>query len=250
MKTFLGLGRSLVRGLLPRRVQAARARRADVERHQAYKNLPRADIFNRIYTTHDWGVGAERFYSGDGSHDPGFVGPYVRAVRGVLESLASPPALVDLGCGDCHVSRQLVDLAASYQGCDIVPELQAHNQARFGSPTLRFACIDIVEDPLPDGDVVLIRQVLQHLSNDDVRTVIGKCGKYQRWIVTEHVPSGRFTPNVDMTSGSGTRLLCGSGLVLTEPPFNVVDYRTRVLCEVPQHGGLIRTTLFERGSAG
>lgn len=249
MKTLFDRGRSLVRGLLPRRVQAARARRADVARHRAYTNLPRADIFKRIYSSNDWGTGGEPFYSGHGSHHPDVVGPYVRAVRAVLERLPSPPAIVDLGCGDFHVSRQLVDLAGRYHGCDIVAELQRHNQSRFGTATVQFACVDIVEDALPDGDIVLVRQVLQHLSNDDVRTVIGKCGKYRHWVITEHVPSGRFTPNMEMTTGSGTRLLFGSGLDLAEPPFSVAGYRSRVLCEVPQHGGLIRTTLFERAAS-
>ena len=34
-----------------------------------------------------------------------------------------------------------------------------------------------------------------------------------------------------------------------EPPFNVNGYATRILCEVPESGGVIRTTLFERPMA-
>ena len=110
-----------------------------------------------------------------------------------------------------------------------------------------FLCLNIIEENFPDGDIVLLRQVLQHLSNAQISKVVQKCYKYEKWVVTEHLPlGGKFHPNVDISAGPGIRLSINSGIVLTEPPFNVHNYKTRVLCEHEEHGGVIRTILFER----
>jgi hypothetical protein len=39
-------------------------------------------------------------------------------------------------------------------------------------------------------------------------------------LVTEHVPSGRFVPNLDKPHGPDTRLPDGSGVMLDEAPFS------------------------------
>ena len=33
---------------------------------------------------------------------------------------------------------------------------------------MEFLVVDLVKDEIPTGDVLILRQVLQHLSNDDV----------------------------------------------------------------------------------
>ncbi len=125
--------------------------------------------------------------------------------------------------------------------------MQEHNRQTFAFPNVEFLTLNAVDDPVPDGDIVFIRQVFQHLSNGHIQQVIGKCLKFKRWVITEHLPAmSGFQPNADITAGCGIRILVNSGVVLTAPPFNVTGYTTRVLCEVPEHGGLIRTTLFER----
>ena len=70
------------------------------------------------------------------------------------------------------------------------------------------------------GRFVIIRQVLQHLSNREIISIVKKLASYQFIILTEHIPEGEFTPNIDIISGQGTRLKKQSGVVLTEAPFN------------------------------
>jgi hypothetical protein len=45
---------------------------------------------------------------------------------------------------------------------EIVPGLIARNAAQFANERIEFRKVDIVIDPLPEGDLCIIRQVFQH----------------------------------------------------------------------------------------
>jgi hypothetical protein len=240
--------RKTLKKFIPQWLLAAGANALERQRHRIYSKLPVEQVFAKIYADKEWGgEGEAGFYSGAGSHDPAIVAPYVRAVTEYLRALPSPPTIVDLGCGDFNVGKHFVDFAREYHACDIVPELQEHNRRRYPRQTLHFPCVNIVDDALPDGDIVFIRQVFQHLGNAQIAKALEKCKKYDAWIVTEHLPGGdSFHPNIDISAGCGIRGLVKSGVVLTEPPFSLRGYDSRLLCEIPYHGDVIRTTLFAR----
>jgi SAM-dependent methyltransferase len=80
--------------------------------------------------------------------------------------------VVDLGCGDFRVAQLFVNDSIDYTGIDIVAPLIAHNEARFASHNVRFLCLDIISGELPDGDLCLLREVLQHLSNREITLVL------------------------------------------------------------------------------
>ncbi len=85
---------------------------------------------------------------------------------------------------------------------------------------MEFRCLDIAVDELPKGDCVILRQVLQHLSNAEVHCVLRKLVDFKYVIVTEHIPDGDFSPNKDIISGQGIRLKKQSGLDILASPFN------------------------------
>lgn len=212
--------------------------------------LSRDQVFSKIYKDNVWGKkqrGDSAFYSGDGSHEPQTVNTYVAAIRDFLDSIGPPRDLVDLGCGDFNIGSQIAQSGKSYLGCDIVPDLISHNMATFGTDTLGFRVLDIVDDPLPKADVIFIRQVLQHLSNADIQKFCDKIvGSCEYLVVTEHLPKNpKFVPNLDQGHGAGIRLDDGSGVVLTAPPFRFSPRSQKVLCEVFAFGGVIRTTAYE-----
>jgi hypothetical protein len=216
-------------------------------------SLSPEEMFTAVYRRGHWGKSrdpASRFYSGSGSHDVAVVGAYVEAIERWMAEQHEPLNAVDLGCGDFAVGSQIRGLFTGYTACDVVPELIEHNRQRFRSLDVDFRQLDICNDPLPPGDIVFIRQVLQHLSNYDVQKVLGKVKQnYRLLILTEHLPSSeQFRPNVDHKMGRGIRLSAGSGLVITDPPFSFVATSEKVLCEVlpcDENGGLIRTTLYK-----
>ncbi|MFN5408668.1 methyltransferase domain-containing protein [Bradyrhizobium sp.] len=203
------------------------------------------NIFSEIYRRKLWGGRLSKGpYSGSGSRDPSVVNPYIEAVSDCLRGLGSP-SVVDVGCRRGSRRSRLVTCAGRYIGCDVVDFVIAENQRRH--PDVEFVVCDAVTDDLPRGDVVLVRQVLQHLNNRQVAQILPKLCNYRYAIITEHIPGfADFIPNLDKAAGPDHRVNFGSGLVLTEPPFNLRADNIRVLCEVTEFGGIIQTTLYER----
>lgn len=199
-----------------------------------------AEVYQKgLWGVRDGGLGS----SGGGSHDSENVDPYVTAITEFVERLSGPITLVDLGCGDLAVGRRLIPLVDHYVGCDVVPDLIVEHRRNYARPDASFECIDIVRDELPRGEVATIRQVFQHLSNEQIRAVLPKLNCYQHVIVTEHVPQGTFLPNADKHMGPGTRLANASGVVLGIEPFELCGFTTTHLCSVEADGGVIATRL-------
>ncbi len=239
--------KSILKLLIPNSILSFRVKRAEKKRHSLYRNLPIADIFKNIYTNHEWGAGNGEFYSGSGTHNIDITKPYIEAVIGVLKSLPNKPIMVDIGSGDFNIGNNFVEFVDYYYACDIVPLLQAHNRKIFNFSNVSFVCVDATKDDIPDGDILIIRQVLQHLSNKDIQKIIDKCNKFDKWIVTEHIPNHEdFIPNKDISTGCGIRVLFNSGVVLSEPPFSIKGYNESILCESYENNGIIRTTFYEK----
>ncbi len=182
------------------------------------------ETFQNIYKKSLWGKNAAPFFSGPGSHDAMVVDPFVKDILSFFASLPSLPVVVDLGCGDFNVGSKLFQASKLYIACDVVPELIEHNKENFLNKSIDFQCVDIVKDSLPAGEVVMLRQVLQHLSNQDIALVLPKLAAFKYVIITEHIPNTTFVPNIDKPSGLGIRMHNGikknSGVVITAPPFN------------------------------
>ena len=174
----------------------------------------------QIYEKNLWGGKPSEFYSGEGSHDPNLVQPYIDVVSDFLSSFDTPLVVCDLGCGDFNVGKTLVEFSAHYHAVDIVPALIEHNQTKFQASNCTFHCLDMAVDKLPAGDCALVRQVLQHLSNQEVNQILDKLSRYHYVIITEHIPSGDFEPNKDKISGQGIRLKQNSGINVLAAPFH------------------------------
>jgi SAM-dependent methyltransferase len=188
-------------------------------------------VFQQVYSRGEWGGdGSSDFYSGEGSRGEA-AAVYIDRMGAILgdyqHERGRPIVIVDLGCGDFEVGRALLAglPEARYVGCDIVPELIARNNERFGSDRVSFRQVDIVVDPLPEGDVCLVRQVLQHLSNDEIGRFIRKLA-YDRVYVSEGQPEVRTGPvNPDKPTGPHVRFDwatgTGGGIELDKPPFGL-----------------------------
>ena len=128
----------------------------------------RQQIFREIYTTGYWSEGETR--SGEGS-----LRENTGALRAALAELVGDlrvGTFLDIPCGDFNWLRE-VDLGdVHYIGADIVSELVDRNQAEFGGERRRFVHLDIVSDPLPRADLVMVRDLFNHLPSAHVRAAI------------------------------------------------------------------------------
>lgn len=67
-----------------------------------------------------------------------------------------------------------------YTGVDVVEELVKYNVKHFRHPNIKFICMDAANDePLPDGEILIIRQALQHMKNADIKKILGKAAKFK-----------------------------------------------------------------------
>jgi len=216
-----------------------------------FANRSPKEVFTEIYEKQLWGKDeSEEFYSGSGSHTGDVVDVYVSAVQSFLKNLPYKPNGVDLGCGDFNVGMKVRSLCDHYIACDVVRPLIERNKLFHKDLDVDFICLDICDDILPSGDVVFVRQVFQHLSNQQILSVVSKLSIYKYLILSEGLPPNRnFIANIDKPIGDGIRCFRGeddSGIVLTLPPFNLFRKSETILCEVPVGDlAIIRTTAYK-----
>jgi SAM-dependent methyltransferase len=123
-------------------------------------------------------------------------------------------SLLDVPCGDFNW-MQSVDFAGSYCGGDIVSDLIALNQARYGNSRRQFVVLDVIRDPLPRSDLVLCRDCLNHLSIPEAAHALGNIVKSgSSYLAVTHYPTA--ITNRSQTSGFDYR-----PLNLQRPPFNL-----------------------------
>jgi len=141
----------------------------------------------------------------------------------------------------------LVKYTKKYIAVDIVTNLIDRNKEKFKAENLEFNCLDIAVDDLPSGDCALLRQVLQHLSNAEVQSIVNKLTDFKYVILTEHLPDGDFAPNKEIISGQGIRLKKQSGLNLLAPSFNFKAKEEKQLLSVTLNDckGVIVTTFYK-----
>lgn len=208
--------------------------------------LSTKETMSLIYQNKLWGGGDKKFYSGQGSHKQKIVAPYVKVILDWLTTFDQKLSICDLGCGDFNVGRQLVGHSKQYVGIDVVEELIQRNIRLFQSENLSFQCLDMVKDELPKADCAIVRQVLQHLSNQQILTVLPRLSKYRFLIVTEHLPFGEFVSNIDKPTDFDIRLGKKSGVVLTCAPFNIKPIKQEEMLTIDfRKRSKIVTTLYQ-----
>ena len=242
--------KNIIKFLMPnfvlRKIQILRVKK----RASKFKLLNTQEIFSDIYEKGLWGKSENpehRYYSGNGSHDKIITTAYFDNVGTFLKNLPIKPNVVDLGCGDFSVGSQIRAYCNNYVACDIVPQLIEYNKKKYFNFNVDFKVLNLITDQLPVGDIVFIRQVLQHLSNEQIQKLIPKLNQnFSFLILTEHLPiSKSFSPNLDMPAGQDIRIEYNSGIVLTAPPFNLKTLSEQIICEPRITGGVIRTMLYK-----
>lgn len=240
--------KNAVKKIIPSSILEWRQRRVRAKLQQAFAEKSVAETFGEIYEKNAWGGAKGEFYSGDGSGAE-YADAYAEAVRRfILENKIR--RVVDLGCGDFRVASKFVSENIHYTGCDVVFSLVRHLNEKYKNETTEFRCVNIVEDELPDGDLCLIRQVLQHLSNAEIESVLENARKYKFIIITEHYPNPtkEYAPNLDIPHGPSVRVQFDSAVVLDAPPFNMPNVKLLLDVEA-EEGTRIKTFVVQTGSA-
>ena len=212
-----------------------------------YKFMSNEQIFASIYEKGKWGNDkSKNFNSGSGSHSSTLVNPYIKSLRELFSEQGLKLSVADVGCGDFTVGVQTVEVFKSYYAIDVVPKLIQFHQNNNSRENLVFLLQDVTTEKLPKVDVVIARQCLQHLTNNQILSFLFNLPNELRYlVVTEHLPRGSFQPNIDIQTGHETRLVKNSGVVLHEHPFNLKYKSKNIICSVEDSNGAIVTTCYE-----
>ncbi len=203
---------------------------------------PVEEVFAEIYRRDSWGRNSgngDGYFSGPGSSEAA-AAPYVGLVRRLVEE-HSVKRIVDVGCGDFQVGAELRFPGVTYIGVDIVPALINRNQKLYSEPDIQFERVNVIEEAPPRGDLCLVRQVFQHLSNEQITSALKNLDGFPRMVVTEHLPAPErwHAANLDKPHGPDIRVFDGSAVILDQPPFSMRSVRKVLEVTVPREECLI-----------
>ncbi len=131
--------------------------------------------FSRIYERNDWGYG-----SGVGSLPLNNI-DYIKFVQNFI-ARKRLTSVVDLGCGDWQFSRFIDWSGVQYVGIDVVDSVVQNNRSMFARPNIQFLLFETVEQ-IPEADLFLCKDVIQHLSNATVRHYLGVLKKRFKYLL-------------------------------------------------------------------
>jgi len=132
-------------------------------------------------------------------------------------------SIVDAACGDFNYMRTVLQRIpiVRYTGLDIVPEAVEECNARYGNDCWRFEVADITGGALPGGDLMIMKDVIQHLSVWDAFLAIdGAIRSTSTWLVVNHCP---IVPH-----NRDTYEHAGGFYNLMNPPFCLPAPRTEI----------------------
>ena len=132
-----------------------------------------SQVFGQIYSSGSWGKNdAGEGYSGTGSTVEATV--VYRAFLQAFMKTHDVHSVVDAGCGDWEFSRTIDWTGVDYKGYDIVAPVIQKDTKRYAAPNIAFFVANIVEDDLPTADLLVCKNVLQHLPNGDVARFLAR----------------------------------------------------------------------------
>lgn len=139
------------------------------ERYAGDEYTGREEAFDTIYRQNRWG--SDESLSGIGS-----TLAYTRRLRASLSRRLAElktGVLLDAPCGDFNWMQHVcLPPGTRYIGGDIVAPLIEELREKCGDETHEFRRMDIVGEQLPPADLWLCRDVLFHLSNDEILKVL------------------------------------------------------------------------------
>lgn len=157
------------------------------------------EIFTEIYEKNIWGG------SGGGS-DPGNTVEYRAFLQKFLKE-HGVKSVLDWGCGDWAFSRLIDWSGIRYTGVDVVDSVVRGNIMQYANSMIMFFNNEV----WPGGehyDVIIVKDVLQHWSNDHIDYFLGELFSTTKfnYIIITNTASQEYD-NQDIETGQ-TRGLC------------------------------------------
>lgn len=245
--------RRILRKILPLSLSRFIGRRVVARRSAMLSKYSVSDAFDQIYRRQMWRQGSS--LSGLGSEGK-WAEDYTSFVINFIQRTGAQK-IIDAGCGDFTVGEKIAPYCREYIGLDISSEIISINRQRFGTVSgVKFGVLNLIDECVPECDLLLVRQVLQHLSNSQIEGVLRniEAANVKYVLIAEHSIKAekRIEANVDLGSHSViTRVSKGSGVDIGLPPFSRPRRIVAELAPGPENGAEPDSVLYiyelERG---
>lgn len=149
---------------------------------------------------------------------PGSTVDYTEKYRRFIEAYIETRGIrsvVDLGCGDWQFSRLIDWKDVIYTGLEVVPEVVERLKVEHGTLQRSFCLVDQDDPYIPPADLVIVKDVLQHLPSRAILRLIPKLLQGRHALLINDRDPDSSVNNHDIGVGGYRRL------DLSLPPFSL-----------------------------
>lgn len=149
-----------------------------------------AEKFTEIYKNNIWGNGIDIPLSGSGSL-PKNSEIYSQIVQEFISEYRIDSVL-DIGHGDWQMWNKYRFENTKYMGIDVANNLSAQLNKKHGTSQIQFKQLNCVTEALPKADLLICKDVLQHLSNSDIEICLKKFTEFKYLILCNDIRNWNF----------------------------------------------------------
>ncbi|HMT28135.1 MAG TPA: class I SAM-dependent methyltransferase [Bacteroidia bacterium] len=154
------------------------------------------NIFENYYKDNRWG--SSESVSGPGSEEK-----YTEILIPQINKLFNDfniRSVLDIPCGDFNWMKNVDLQNKSYIGADIVEEMITLNISKYKRETLNFKVLDLINDDLPEVDLIICRDCLVHFSYENIQKAFHQIKKSgSKYLLTTTFP--QFPGNYNIPTG-------------------------------------------------
>jgi SAM-dependent methyltransferase len=158
-------------------------------------------VFEEIYRKGIWGRDGTGYGSSGGGSTLAEGRPFIQYIEHFLNT-HEIQSIVDVGCGDWVLAKEIHWGMREYIGIDVVKILIKRNQLAHSTKNIHFMYLDAAEKEIPGGDLLICKDVLQHLSNRCIAHILSESKKFKYCIFVNDIhPWDAAQNNRDIRNG-------------------------------------------------
>jgi 2-polyprenyl-3-methyl-5-hydroxy-6-metoxy-1,4-benzoquinol methylase len=134
------------------------------------------EAFQDIFNNRTWGTNLDNRPSSGPASWVKIAQPFSEWLFTDFLPRNSIQSIIDIGCGDWQYMRNVDLNEFKYIGVDCVKDIVTYNSRVFGKKNIEFIqndCLDVTG--LPNGDLYIIKDVLQHWTTEHVTNFLRDC---------------------------------------------------------------------------
>jgi len=126
-----------------------------------------SEVFNDIYKSNLWHISEKR-------ESVSGIGSSLEQTQEILKNLPTIftkfeiKSILDIPCGDFNWMQKVTFSKLNHSGADIVEAIVNTNIKKYQTENINFVQLNLIEDQLPNFDLIFCRDCLVHLSFNDI----------------------------------------------------------------------------------